>query len=288
MTWWLQNKIMNLHGSLATTSALTSSLKMNGLEREFTCSTASCEVYSNQLIRWTKLSPNKSSTGRQQAWSTRHSSAIKQFHRQKQQLGLPRISGWLSLTCKTDTLCRWNRASHNSRGFILIKLGTISTEAPLARAVNNSTTDGSNVKGEAMNTVSSGAILNASLKKNKTHTETILRHYIDSSLETEAGANSQSAPCISCNNGVASTHESSWSMLPLSSSATEDYFAAHLLNCQCMAYCWLEHITPILRELHRLPVSLCVQFKVLDLTYNVLHRQGSWMTTFSVMCLPSH
>ena len=43
--------------------------------------------------------------------------------------------------------------------------------------------------------------------------------------------------------------------------------AARLAN-QCPRFC---HITPVLRDLHWLPVSFCIEFKIMLITYKVLH-----------------
>ena len=47
-------------------------------------------------------------------------------------------------------------------------------------------------------------------------------------------------------------------------------FAARLVN-QCPRFC---HITPVLRDLHWLPVSFRTEFKIMLITDNVLHDQA--------------
>ena len=46
--------------------------------------------------------------------------------------------------------------------------------------------------------------------------------------------------------------------------------AARLVN-QCPRFC---HITPVLRDLHWLPVSSRIEFKIMLITYKVLHDQA--------------
>lgn len=113
---------------------------------------------------WSSRVPQHGEGNQQTVWpSLQSKSVLKQLSQQgvsKQDTLFPLPY----LTCNTVTLWCWKRALDSSWGIILISWGTISREAPLARVTNSSTTDGSNVKGEAMNITSSGVIWNRSLK----------------------------------------------------------------------------------------------------------------------------
>lgn len=65
------------------------------------------------------------------------------------------ISVATEVTCRTVTLWREKRTSANFDGSTLTEVGEISRQAPLDRATNISTTDGSKVRGEARNKTSS-------------------------------------------------------------------------------------------------------------------------------------
>ena len=61
--------------------------------------------------------------------------------------------------------------------------------------------------------------------------------------------------------------------------------AARLVN-QCPRFC---HITPVLRDLHWLPVSFCIEFKIMLITYKVLHdRTLIYIQELLQLHTPSH
>ena len=61
--------------------------------------------------------------------------------------------------------------------------------------------------------------------------------------------------------------------------------AARLVN-QCPRFC---HITPVLRDLHLLPVSFRIEFKIMLITYKVLHdRAPIYIQELLQLYTPSH
>ena len=61
--------------------------------------------------------------------------------------------------------------------------------------------------------------------------------------------------------------------------------AARLVS-QCPRFC---HITPVLRDLHWLPVFLRIEFKIILITYKVLHdRAPIYMQELLQLYTPSH
>lgn len=70
-------------------------------------------------------------------------------------------------TCKIVTLWWEKRTVANFDGSTLTEVGTISREAPLDRATNISTTEGSKVRGDARNKTSSCVISKSTLRQNK-------------------------------------------------------------------------------------------------------------------------
>lgn len=73
----------------------------------------------------------------------------------------------LKCTCKTVTLWWEKRTAANFDGNTLTAVGTISREAPLDRATNISTTEGSKVSGEARNKTSFCVISKSTLRQNR-------------------------------------------------------------------------------------------------------------------------